>query len=139
MPGSESSELFPIQEVQSSSLDPAMEKELSKESDSSNLTKRDLVMKIAEETGLIQSDVFQVIQKTLDHITDALANGKNVELRNFGVFEVRLTRPRVGRNPNRPDVNVAIPARATVKFKSGKIMRQRVLLRTEELKNSPKE
>ena len=134
MPASESPELFPIQEVQSSS--PTMDQG---KSDSSNLTKRDLVMKISEETGLIQSDVFNTIQKTLDHITDALANGRNVELRNFGVFEVRLTRPRVGRNPNRPDVDVVIPARATVKFKSGKIMRQRVLLRTEELKNSPKE
>ena len=103
----------------------------------SNLTKRDLVMAISNETGLIQADVFAVIQKTLDHITSALAEGRNVELRNFGVFEVRLTRSRIGRNPNRPEVDVTIPARATVKFKSGKIMRQRVLLRTEELKNSP--
>ena len=102
----------------------------------SNLTKRDLVVAISNETGLIQSDVFDVIQKTLDHITEAVAQGQNVELRNFGVFEVRLTRPRIGRNPNRPEVDVSIPARATVKFKAGKIMRQRVLLRTEELKNS---
>jgi len=101
-----------------------------------NLTKRDLVVAISNETGLIQSDVFNVIQKVLDHITAALAQGQNVELRNFGVFEVRLTRPRVGRNPNRPEIDVTIPARATVKFKAGKIMRQRVLLRTEELKDS---
>jgi nucleoid DNA-binding protein len=102
-----------------------------------NLTKRDLVVAISNETGLIQSDVFNVIQKTLDHITEALAKGEGVELRNFGVFEVRLTRSRVGRNPNQPDVDVPIPSRATVKFKAGKIMRQRVLLRTEELKNQP--
>lgn len=101
-----------------------------------NLTKRDLVVAISNETGLIQADVFSVIQKTLDHITKALAEGENVELRNFGVFEVRLTRPRVGRNPNRPEVDVTIPARAIVKFKAGKVMRQRVLLRTEELKTS---
>ena len=56
----------------------------------SNLTKRDLVVAISNETGLIQSDVFDVIQKTLDHITEAVAQGQNVELRNFGVFEVRL-------------------------------------------------
>ena len=99
-----------------------------------NLTKRDLVVAISNETGLIQSDVFNVIQRTLDHITDALAKGENVELRNFGVFEVRLTRSRVGRNPNQPDIDVTIPSRATVKFKDGKIMRQRVLLRTDELK-----
>ena len=101
-----------------------------------NLTKRDLVMQIAKETNLLQTDVLKVIQKTLDHITNALANGRDVELRNFGVFEVRLTRPRVGRNPKRPDVDVTIPARATVKFKQGKIMRQQVLLRTEELKKA---
>ena len=52
-----------------------------------NLTKRDLVVAISNETGVIQSKVFEVIQKTLDHITDSLAKGDNVELRNFGVFE----------------------------------------------------
>ena len=100
-----------------------------------NLTKRDLVMQISKKTGLIQQDVFTVIQMALDGITDALATGRDVELRNFGVFEVRLTKSRVGRNPNKPENDVVIPARATVKFKSGKIMRQRVLLRTEELRN----
>ena len=96
-----------------------------------NLTKRDLVVRISNETGLVQQDVFDVVQKTLDYITDALSEGQNVELRNFGVFEVRLTKSRVGRNPNKPEKDVVIPARATVKFKAGKIMRQRVLMRTE--------
>ncbi len=102
-----------------------------------NLTKRDLVVRISDETGLIQSEVFEVIQKTLDYITEALATGEDVELRKFGVFEVRLTRPRVGRNPRVPEKDVEIPARATVKFRAGKVMRQRVLMRTEELKNIP--
>jgi nucleoid DNA-binding protein len=104
-----------------------------------NLTKRDLVMRISRETGLVQQEVFDVIQKTLDYITEALSRGQDVELRNFGVFEVRLTKSRVGRNPHKPEHDVVIPARATVKFKSGKIMRQRVLLRTEELKNVEKD
>ncbi|MEO8206804.1 MAG: HU family DNA-binding protein, partial [Chthoniobacterales bacterium] len=73
---------------------------------------------------------------TLDYITDALASGQNVELRNFGVFEVRLTKSRLGRNPNKPENDVVIPARATVKFKSGKVMRQRVLLRTDGMRSS---
>jgi nucleoid DNA-binding protein len=90
------------------------------------LTKRDLVVKISNETGLVQHQVLDVIQKTLDNIVDALANGDVVELRNFGVLEVRLTKARVGRNPNVPGSSFAIPPRATVKFKSGKIMRQRV-------------
>jgi nucleoid DNA-binding protein len=90
------------------------------------LTKRDLVVQISNDTGMIQRDVMTVIQRMLDAITDSLSQGEIVELRNFGVFNVRLTKPRVGRNPNRPDHEVLIPARAVVRFKSGKIMRQRV-------------
>ena len=90
------------------------------------LTKRELVVKISNETGMVQHQVLDVIQRTLNHITDALSNGDVVELRNFGVLEVRLTKPRVGRNPNVPGSSFAIPARATVKFKSGKTMRQRI-------------
>lgn len=100
-----------------------------------NLTKRDMVVKISDEVGITQQQTFAVIQKTLDHITDSLAQGQNVELRNFGVFEVRLTKSRVGRNPNKPEKDVIIPERATVKFKAGKIMRQRVLQRTEQLRD----
>ena len=99
-----------------------------------NLTKRDMVISIAEEVGITQDQTFAVIQKTLDHIIENLALGHNVELRNFGIFEVRLTKQRVGRNPNKPEADVPIPARAIVKFKPGKIMRQRVLLRTDELR-----
>ncbi len=98
-----------------------------------NLTKRDMVVAIAEKTGLTQKEVFDVIQLTLDGITDALAKGAGVELREFGVFRCRLTKPRVGRNPKKPDQEVAIPPRAIVKFKAGKIMRERVLARTPEL------
>jgi len=91
------------------------------------LTKRDLVMRISEETGLIQNQVFDVVQKTLDHIAAALAKGDKVELRNFGVFDVKIRKARVGRNPNRPETDVPIPARAMVKFKAGKEMRAEVL------------
>ncbi len=99
-----------------------------------NLTKRDLVVQVSNETGLTQQEVFHVIQSTLDNITDSLAKGQNVELRNFGVLEVKLTRPRVGRNPNVPNSEVKIPPRATVKFKAGKIMRQEVQKLTPRLK-----
>jgi nucleoid DNA-binding protein len=99
-----------------------------------NLTKRDLVVKISNETGLVQHQVFEVIQKTLDQITTALSNGQDVELRNFGVFQVRLSKARVGRNPNIPGSNFAIPPRATVKFKSGKIMRRDVLALSDNMK-----
>ncbi len=92
-----------------------------------SLTKRDLVIRISEETGLIQSQVFDVLQKTLDHISESLAKGDKVELRNFGMFNVVTRKARVGRNPNRPETDVPIPARAMVKFKAGKEMRAEVL------------
>jgi|SRR5215831_15129827 len=91
------------------------------------LTKRDLVVRISEETGLIQNDVLQVVQRTLDSILEALAKGDKVELRNFGVFEVKIRKARVGRNPNSPDTDVPIPQRSVVKFKPGKEMRTEVL------------
>jgi nucleoid DNA-binding protein len=99
------------------------------------LTKRELVVRISEETGLIQTQVFDVVQKTLNYITEALAKGDKVELRNFGVFDVKIRKARVGRNPNRPATDVPIPARAMVKFKAGKEMRAEVLKLTP--KKSP--
>jgi nucleoid DNA-binding protein len=98
------------------------------------LTKRDLVVQISQDTGEVQQKVFKVVQLTLDHITEALARGENVELRNFGVLEVRLTKPRVGRNPNKPGSSFVIPSRATVKFKPGKVMRERVLKLSDGMK-----
>ena len=92
-----------------------------------NLTKRDLVVRISNETGMVQQDVLNVIQRTLDHLTESLAHGQAVERRNFGVFEVKLRKARVGRNPNRPEMDVPIPSRAMVKFKAGKEMRAEVL------------
>jgi nucleoid DNA-binding protein len=98
------------------------------------MTKRDLVIRISNETNLIQQDVLTVVQRTLDYITDALVRGETVELRNFGVFEIKLRKPRIGRNPNDPDKDVQIPARAVVKFKPGKEMREQVIKLTEKYK-----
>ncbi len=96
------------------------------------MTKRDLVIRISSETGLVQQQVLDVIQKTLDYISSALANGRKVELRNFGVFEVKVRKARVGRNPNAPETDVPIPERAVVKFKPGKEMRETVIKLTPE-------
>lgn len=91
------------------------------------MTKRDLVVRISGETGLVQQQVLDVVQKTLDYISEALAQGKKVELRNFGVFEVKVRKARIGRNPNAPETDVPIPERSVVKFKPGKEMREIVL------------
>src|SRR5437868_2191131 len=91
------------------------------------MTKRDLVIRISNETGLIQQQVLDVVQKTLDYISEALAKGNKVELRNFGVFEVKVRKARIGRNPNSPAADVPIPEHSVVKFKPGKEMRAEVL------------
>ena len=100
------------------------------------LTKRDIVVAISNQTGMVQHQVLDIVQRTLDKITDSLANNVAVELRNFGIFQPRLTKPRVGRNPNQPGSSFVIPSRATVKFKAGKIMRQRVEKLSRELKET---
>ena len=91
------------------------------------MTKRDLVVRISNETGLIQQEVLVVVQKTLDYISESVAKGETVELRNFGVFEVKMRKARIGRNPNAPAADVRIPPRAVVKFKPGKEMRESVI------------
>ncbi len=90
------------------------------------MTKRDLVMKVAEDTGITQKDVGNIVQMTLDNIADEIAAGGNVELRNFGVFEVKVSKQRIGRNPNRPENEVVIPARTVAKFRSGRALKARV-------------
>lgn len=98
---------------------------------SANLTKRDIVLSVhskleeqaapdPKEFKCPQKTIRDVVQLTLDTIADSLAKGQNVELRNFGVFEVQVRKSRVGRNPNRPEKDVVIPRRAVIKFKAGK-------------------
>ena len=90
------------------------------------LTKRDIVMKIADETGMRQSDVKEVVQRILDGIVEALASGKKVELRNFGVFTPVIRKARIGRNPNKPGTEIKIPEKVVADFKPGKIMKAKV-------------
>ena len=96
-----------------------------------NITKRELVLRITDKLGvrgaeIRQQDVQLVVQSLIDEITDSLAQGENVVLRNFGAFEVKEMKAKVGRNPKDPSQNVPIPARAVVKFKAGKEMKEKV-------------
>jgi len=90
------------------------------------MTKRDLVVRISRETNIPQQDVFAIVQKTLDYISDAMTEGQHVEFRDFGVFDVCRRKRRIGRNPNNPDVPVPIPEHNVVRFRAGKLMRERV-------------
>jgi nucleoid DNA-binding protein len=92
-----------------------------------NLTKRELVVRISNETGMVQENVLNIIGRLLCYITESLARGQTVEFRGFGVFEVRTRKARIGRNPNVPQHDVTIPAATVVKFKAGKEMKAQVL------------
>ena len=90
------------------------------------LTKLKLIKRISRETGMGRPLVCEMINKTFDYISEALASGDKVELRNFGVFDVIIRNPRIARNPKQPANAMLIPARAAVKFKPGKQMRHEV-------------
>ena len=94
----------------------------------STVTKRDLATRVRltlEPDGKMhQALVADVITHTLDAIRDALVNGNTVELRNFGVFKIEIRKERIGRNPKDPSVDIRIPARKVVKFRSGKEMKK---------------
>ena len=95
-----------------------------------NLTKREIVQAIYKtkpecvRSQILQNDVRDIVQRTLDIISESLTHGRNVELRNFGVLEVQVRKPRVGRNPTQPENDVVIPKRAVVKFKAGKELKE---------------
>jgi nucleoid DNA-binding protein len=89
------------------------------------VTKRKIVQTIAEELGLTQVQAKQIVQKTFDSIVNTLIEDGRVELRNFGVFEVRWRKPRTARNP-RTGEKVMVPERSIVAFQPGQAMEQRV-------------
>jgi len=90
------------------------------------MTKKDIVLKIADETGIKQVDVKRVVQRALDHIISSLKAGETVELRNFGIFKVKSRRGRTGRNP-RTGEKVPVPPKKVAVFKPGLIMKKEVL------------
>jgi integration host factor subunit beta len=89
------------------------------------ITKKDIVKKISEETQLTQVETKIVVQKTFDAIVSSLVEHGRIELRNFGVFEVKRREPRRARNP-RTGKEVYVEAKHVVTFKPGKVMQDLV-------------
>ena len=87
------------------------------------ITKKDIILKIANDTGIKQIHVKRVVQRMLDDITLALAKGETVELRNFGIFKVKARKARTGRNP-RTGEEVPVPPKKVAIFKPGLIMKR---------------
>lgn len=89
------------------------------------VTKKDLVDRIADVTKQRRVVVKQVVQQFLDEIISELANGNRLEFRDFGVFEIRQRAPRTAQNPKTLEP-VPVPAKRTVKFKTGRLMKERL-------------
>jgi nucleoid DNA-binding protein len=89
------------------------------------MTKKDIVLKVSDETNLKQIDVKKVVQRTFDCIVDALVRGERIELRNFGVFKIKQRKSRTGRNPRTNQV-IPVPPRKVVIFKAGLEMKQKI-------------
>lgn len=89
------------------------------------VTKKELVNRIAEDTGQTKVVVKNILQRFLDEIIGELEQGNRLEFREFGVFEVRMRAARQAQNPRTLE-KVTVPAKRVVKFKVGRTMRERV-------------
>ncbi|MEM7202781.1 MAG: HU family DNA-binding protein [Planctomycetota bacterium] len=89
------------------------------------ITKKELVNRIAEQTGVTKIVAKEIIQSFLDSIIDELAEGNRLEFREFGVFETKLRAARRAQNPRTLE-KVSVPQKRIVKFKVGRLMRKRV-------------
>ncbi len=102
----------------------------------SAVTKKEIVKQISEEIGLTQLKTKDIVQRTLNAIIQTLVSEGRIELRNFGVFEVKRRAPRKARNP-RTGARVSVPAKNVVTFKPGKEMEE--LVRQMNPENLPME
>src|SRR5262249_36762466 len=89
------------------------------------MTKRDMTKTISEKMGITQLQAMAIVQGVLDEILDTLVQEGRIELRNFGIFEVKKRKPRQARNP-RTGERVMVPAKVVVTFKPGLEMQARV-------------
>jgi len=91
----------------------------------STISKKDLVDRIAEKIQSKRTTVKAVVQHLLDEITSELAQNNRLEFRDFGVFEPRTREARTAQNPKTLE-KVYVPAKRSVKFKMGRMMRERL-------------
>ncbi len=91
----------------------------------STVTKKELIDRIAENTQAKRVVVKRIVQSFLDAVIEELAKNNRLEFRDFGVFETRTRAPRVAQNPKTLE-RVEVPAKRTVKFKMGRLMKQKL-------------
>ncbi len=101
------------------------------------MTKSDIVRIISEKLDLPQFKIKEIVQLTFDSIIETLVKEGRLELRNFGVFEVKYRKPRKARNP-KTGVKVDAPGKNVIAFKAGKSMEDRVQTKNEKKKTDKK-
>ncbi len=89
------------------------------------MNKKELVDQVSENTGYHKKEIKEILEGTLDAISDALANGERVQLVGFGTFEVSKRAAREGRNPQ-TGKKIKIAARKVPKFRPGKALKDQV-------------
>src|SRR5205814_3091388 len=89
------------------------------------ITKKELIDRIAESTSQKRVQVKRVVQQFLDEVVNELGKGNRLEFRDFGVFETKLRKARKAQNPKTLEP-VEVPEKRTVKFKVGRLMKQRL-------------
>jgi len=99
-----------------------------------NITKKDLVEKISDRTGLTQVDTKIVVETFLEAVSKALQSGNNIEIRGFGRFKIKRKKARMARNP-RTNVHIQVPAGFKPVFEASKELKKRI--NNSYLKNNP--
>ncbi|MGL6094228.1 MAG: HU family DNA-binding protein [Fimbriiglobus sp.] len=101
------------------------------------MTKKEIVKRISEEAQLTQLKTKEIVQLTFDMIIETLEVEGRIELRNFGVFEVKRRKPRRARNP-RTNEPVEVEAKNVVTFQPGKVMEDRIRKMTGPTPDAPR-
>ena len=87
------------------------------------VTKKELVERLADQTGLKRQDVRRVVQGFLDEVINELSRGNRLEFRDFGIFDVRERAERIAQNPKTLE-RVTVPAKRTARFRVGRLMKE---------------
>jgi nucleoid DNA-binding protein len=90
------------------------------------VTKREMIGKLSDRMGVTQQQASDWVEALLEELTGALAKGDEVTFRTFGTFEIKVSKGKVGRNPNRPEEEVRIPDRCVVRFRPGRELKDKV-------------
>ena len=103
---------------------------------SETITKKELILHICDETGLTKNQVSLMLHSYMDKVTNELSKGNTVVMRNFGAFEVKMTKAKLAHNPKSPEIKIPIPAKSVVRFKPSKHMKEQTELAINKITSS---